>query len=163
MKNEKQVLDIIVKDLQSAGYQPQRLEDEGVDSVGFVLPLLKDGAGKVYVQMFFRPLTNTLSRLVFFSVLINGCEHSMAELKKALPQWDLEAALGCYGVSEEEGQLFHKYDLLAAEDDDPRELGLQTQRVLYALSEELMGRLGVARALATGKMTLKTAQEKGYC
>ena len=163
MKNENEILNIITKDLKNAGYEPQRLNDEGVDSVGFVMPLMKDGVGKVYVQMFFRPLTEEMSRLVFFTVLINGCEHSMADLEKALPQWNLEAAIGCYGVSPEEGQLFHKYDLLTAEDDQPLEIGLQTQRVLYALSQELVGRLGVARALATGKMTLAAAKQKGYC
>lgn len=163
MKNEKQILDIITEDLKKAGYAPQQLNEEGVDSVGFLLPLLENGVGKVYVQMFFRPLTETMSRLVFFTVLINGCEHELTELEKALPEWNLGAALGYYGTSPEEGQLFHKYDLLAAEDDDPLEIGLQTQRVLYALSEELVGRLGVARALAMGKMTLKTAKEKGYC
>ncbi|MGN0662268.1 MAG: hypothetical protein ACI4LE_03885 [Faecalibacterium sp.] len=163
MKNEKTILEIIRSDLQREGYEPELLQEDGTDSLAFVLPLLRDNGGKVMMELFFRPVTEKMSRLVFLTLLIHDHPEGMDELAKALPQWNLEAEIGTYVMLREGAQLYHKYDLLAAEDDPPLEIGLQTQRVLYTVSQELVEHLGVIRALATGRMTLEQAKKKGYC
>ncbi|MGN0706448.1 MAG: hypothetical protein ACI4JC_00395 [Faecalibacterium sp.] len=163
MKNEKTILEIIRSDLERAGYEPELLREDGTDSLAFVLPLLRDNGGKVMMELFFRPVTEKMSRLVFLTLLIHDHPKGMDELAKALPQWNLEAEIGTYVMVREGAQVYHKYDLLAAEDDQPLEIGLQTQRVLYTISQELVEHLGVIRALATGRMTLEQAKKKGYC
>jgi len=136
---------------EEMGYQVAIETVNGREMLRFTAPMFEDNTGYVLFELCQMNYDENFELFQIFSTMIMSVGPGMDKLRAALNDWNLTALLGAYGIYEELGQLYHKYNVVIGLDDTPDSIVGQLLSALYIAMDEIERRLADAIALSSGK------------
>ncbi|MGI6192965.1 MAG: hypothetical protein ACOYI3_05335 [Christensenellales bacterium] len=150
--NQTGILNAIMNALtEQMGYKAEIKTVEDREMLRFAAPLLGDDKGFVLIEICQFDYDETSAIFQIFSTMIPEPGPGFEKLRSAVNGWNLFSRLGAYGIFEQLGQLYHKYNVVVNLDESAESVFTRVVTALYICMDEMEYRLSEALAISSGE------------
>lgn len=135
----------------------------GTDVLSFLSAIHENGEGLVYFQLGLVQVLNAVDMVQIVTTVLPSVGQGVSQLERAAAVWSRNSLLGSYGISDDGERLWHRCCLPLEEGWTAEETAAYIQSAVTLIYEEIARHYDCAQAMASGGVTLETAQERGLC
>ena len=153
MTNEDQniVLSLIQEQLEKEDFSTELTQSQQGPVLRTVIPLLEEEQGQVLVEICALTYNDQIDLVQIFSTMLLEPGPGLETLRGQLNSWNLVAIAGAYGIYDQMGQLYHKYNVAIDSTLDLESKAGQAFLGLCAALDEMCGRIKEAITLSAGQ------------
>lgn len=135
----------------SEDFETLAAEQDGQRFVRCLLPLFDDGTGKVLMDIFALDYNEHFDLIQLYTTMILQPGPGLEKLRGKLGEWNFYASAGSYGIYEEAGQLYHKYNVIAQSESSVDRVVSDTFAAVCVCMDEMADHLMEAIHISNGR------------
>lgn len=145
----------LISDGYDAKWDARTSEYPGVT---LLIPLESDGTSLVFTEVHLIPLATGRHIMQFYTTVCGEIvDAGLAELEKAIAHWNIDVAVGSFGLYHEGRQLYQKYSLIFADVAEADLCVALAAETLTLIMIELEKYYDALCAIASGRSRFKPA------
>ena len=146
---------------QEHGYERCQIEDQGdLATLQVLLPLYEEGRGLVIMDLCLVDYDEDFELVQIYSTMTPEPGPGLPALRQTLGEWNMVALAGAYGIYEELGQLYHKYNVVVRAQEDLDDVVADVLAGVFMATEEMSRRLVEAVRLSSGETDMEEIPEE---
>lgn len=145
------VLSLIQEEFEKQQFPTEVKDTENGPMLRMRIPLLENGAGQVLVEVCALTYNDQIDIIQIYSTMLPQPGPGLEALRAKLNEWNLVTIAGAYGIYDQLGQFYHKYNVAVDVSHGLEDKADQAILGICVALDEMSGRIEEAMSISVGR------------